>query len=375
MTGRRGVLRYRPPWSWLAAALILGGCAAHQHRSQTAEEVSSRIDSYLKGLEAKGFAGAVLVAQGGQVLLEQGYGLADRERKLPVTPDTVFTVGSITKQFTAAAILKLEMQGKLNVQDPIGRFFPGVPEDKAGITLHHLLTHSAGLKENYGESDFEPVTRDELVRRVLAEPLRTKPGEIYHYSNGGYSLLAAIVEIASGDPYEKYLHDALFAPAGMEDTGYNLPGWDPDRLARGYQDGKDWGTIVARYQEQGGPHWNLLGNGGIHSTVSDMFRWHLNLDAGRILSPEALEKAYTPYIVEFPDDPESTYYGYGWVLFVTSQGNTLITHNGGNGIFFADILRFPYEDAFIMFMTSTFEFDKEAVTLAHLLFDMAKEPD
>lgn len=364
-------------WRWPALALILAGCAAAPPTrvEQTPEEIVGRIDGYLKGLEEKGFAGAVLVAQGGMVLLEQGYGLADRERKLPVKPDTVFTVGSITKQFTAAAILKLEMDGKLNVQDKIGGYFPDVPEDKNGITLHHLLTHSAGLKENYGGDDFEPVTRDEFIRRVMAEPLRTKPGEIYHYSNAGYSLLAAIVEIVSGQPYENFLNEAFFAPAGMTDSGYNLPGWEPDRLAHGYENGKDWGTIAARYREQKGPYWNLLGNGGIHSTVGDMYRWHLNLNSGNILSMEALTKAYTPYILEFPDDPESTYYGYGWVIFMTEQGATLITHNGGNGVFFAEILNFPFEDAFIMFMTSTFEFEGESTKLARLLFKFSDDPD
>ncbi len=357
------------------ALLLLGGCAAHQHRYLSAEEASARLDRHMKSLEEKGFAGAVLVAQGGQVLLEQGYGLADRERNLPVTPETVFTIGSITKQFTAAAILRLETQGKLSVEDVIGKHLAGVPEDKSGITLHHLLTHSAGLEENYGGSDFEKVGRDELVRRVLNAPLRTKPGEIYYYSNAGYSLLAAIVEIASGQPYEDFLNENLFEPAEMKDTGYNLPEWSPDRLAHGYQDGKDWGTIVERYQEQGGPYWNLLGNGGIHSTAGDMYRWHLNLIAGNILPIETLMKAYTPYILEFPDDPESTYYGYGWVLHMTKQGPTLICHNGGNGIFFADILHFPFEDSFIMFMTSTSKFENESTRLAHLLFDFTDEPE
>ena len=127
---------------WLGLAVVLAGCAMPSPRK---DGPGAKVDRYLARLQKIGFSGAVLVARNGEVILEKGYGFADRERRIPITPDTVFTVGSITKQFTAAAILKLEMQGKLRVTDRIGKHLPGVPEDKAGITLHHLLTHSAGL--------------------------------------------------------------------------------------------------------------------------------------------------------------------------------------------------------------------------------------
>src|SRR5262249_27224274 len=154
----------------------------------------------------------------------------------------LFSIGSITKQFTAAAILKLQMQGKLSVRDPIAKYLPNVPQDKSAITLHHLLTHSAGLESGFGPGDFEAVTRDEIIKRALASKLRSAPGKQYHYSNAGYSLLGAIVEIVSGGGYEAFLHEHLFKPAGMAQTGYRLPKWSSERLAQGYgRGGQRWG--------------------------------------------------------------------------------------------------------------------------------------
>src|SRR5262249_25703156 len=152
--------------------------------------------------------------------------------------ETVFSIGSITKQFTAAAILQLEMQGKLNVQDSISKYLPNVPKDKEAITLHHLLTHSAGLESDFGATDYEPVTREPYIRRALAAKLRSVPGQRYHYANSGYSLLAAIVEIVSGQDYEAYLQENLFKPAGMTKTGYRLPQCKPEEFAQGYLRGK-----------------------------------------------------------------------------------------------------------------------------------------
>ena len=216
------------------------------------------------------------------MLLRKGYGMADRENGVAYDAETVFDVGSITKQFTAAAILKLEMQGKLHVEDAIGKYLASVPEDKRGITLHHLLTHTAGLESDFA-GDYDPVSRDEYVKRILASKLRSKPGEVYFYANSGYSLLGAIVEIASGMPYEKYLRENLFLPAGMKDTGYKLPNWPPTRVAVGYHDGKRWGRLTEKPWAGDGPYWALRANGGIHSTLDDLLRWHAALTGTRPL--------------------------------------------------------------------------------------------
>jgi len=330
-------------------------------------EIGSKLDAYLSRLEGFGFSGAALAAKGGEILLAKGYGLADREKRIPVGVDTVFTVGSITKQFTAAAILKLEAEGKLSVTDPISKHLEGVPEDKKGITLHHLLTHSAGLRSDFVETDFTPVERDEYVRRALASDLLFEPGASYAYANSGYSLLGAIVERLTGKSYEAYLREALFEPAGMEQTGYLLPAWKPENLAQGYRDGEKWGTVLGRPMASDGPYWGLRANGGIHSTLGDMLRWHRALEGDGVLQAAAREKLFTPYVAEDPQG--SSHYGYGWAIFRTKRGTKLVAHNGGNGIFAADFHRYLDEDA-VLFLASSAEVSAIAVSdkVAAILF-------
>src|SRR5215203_3290061 len=144
--------------------------------------LGEKLDAHMSRLEAYGFSGSLLVAKGGEVILDKGYGFADAQRKAPFTAETAFDVGSITKQFTASAILKLEMQGKLAVSDPISKWFEGVPDDKRGITLHHLLTHSAGLVDILGD-DYDEMPRDRLVKGALGSKLLWAPGTRYQYSN------------------------------------------------------------------------------------------------------------------------------------------------------------------------------------------------
>jgi len=309
-------------------------------------ELAARVDDYMTRLEAHGFAGTVLVADRDGIRLAKGYGEADREAGIPVRTDTVFTVGSITKQFTAAAILLLEQRGELSVDDPLEVFFEDVPADKQDITLHDLLTHGSGLASDFA-GDFEQVGRDEYVRRILASELLFEPGDGFNYANSGFSLLGAVVEIVSGRDYETFLREELFLPAGMADTGYVLPGWAPERIARGYQATGEWGTVVERMPPEG-PYWALRANGGIHSTLGDMYRWHLALSGDELLSPESKEKLYGRH------NPEGggSYYGYGWSIEDTPYG-TLITHNGGNTIFAADFLRYVDEGVTIYMTSST----------------------
>lgn len=295
-----------------------------------------------------GYQGAVLVAENGKVVLRKGYGEADRETHRPYGPDTVFSIGSITKQFTAAAILKLEMEGKLKVGDPIAKYLPGVPEDKSAITIHELLTHTAGLESDFA-GDFEAVSRDEYVKRVLASKLRTPPGKEHYYANSGYSLLGAIVEIASGRPYETYLREHLFLPAGMKETGYRLPKWEEGREAVGYRGGERWGRMREKRWAADGPYWALRANGGILSTLDDLYRWHLALEGDRILSAEEKKKMFTPHVAEGPAG--ESFYGYGWAISTSPWGTREIGHNGGNGIFSADFRTFP-DDGIVVITAS-----------------------
>jgi CubicO group peptidase (beta-lactamase class C family) len=312
-------------------------------------ELGQKLDGYLAELADKGTSGAYLVAKDGEVLLANGYGLANREKNIPVTPDTVFDIGSITKQFTAAAILKLEMQGKLSVDDPITQYFVGVPEERRATTLHHLLTHSAAMPDSLG-GDYMPMKRATIIEQALESQPKCPPGERYRYSNVGYSLLGAIVEMVSGASYEEYLRENLFLPADMTQTGYLLPDWRSGQLAHGYRLKKDWGTPLDHRWDTDGPYWNLRANGGILSTVWDLYKWQLALAGTEVLSSEAKKKLFTPHIVE--REGGDSYYAYGWVWTKTSRNTTLITHNGGNGVFFADFYWYVDENVVLILMTN-----------------------
>jgi CubicO group peptidase (beta-lactamase class C family) len=335
-----------------------------------AGELGAQIDGYLTRAAALGFAGAVLVARDGQVILHKGYGLADRERGIPVTTATAFDIGSITKPFTAAAILKLEEQGRLSVNDPIRHYLDGVPPDKAGITIHHLLTHSAGLRDAFGD-DYDVVTRDSLVARVLASDLLWEPGVRYRYSNAGYSLLGAIIEKLSGRSYEAFLRDELFEPAGLTSTGYRLPNWPSERVAHGYRRERDWGTPLDKPWAEDGPYWHLRANGGLLSTVGDLYRWSRALEGEAVLTQLSRDKMFTPQVPE--DDERTSFYGYGWAITPTTRGTNLIWHNGGNGYFFADFRRYVDEGVVLIFATNETVNREIERRVVRLLFGRAAE--
>ncbi len=347
----------------VAAALLLA--AAPAIADDASLELRKKLARFMEQAAGEGFTGAVIVARGDEVLLRQGYGRIDPDEDRPVRPDTVFTTGSITKQFTAAAILKLEEQGKLSVSDPMSKYLPDVPPDKRAITIHHLMTHQAGFPGGIGD-DRERVGRDEYVRRALATKLEFEPGTRYEYSNVGFSLAAAILERVSGQSYEAFLREQLFLPAKMKDTGYSLPGWKADRLAHGIaDDGGDWGTVVEHAISDGGPGWHLLGNGGIHSTVDDMLRWHRALQGDAILSAASKRKLYGRHA----DEGGGTWYGYGWSIEPTEWGE-LVAHNGGNPYYFADYLRFPEREVVIYYTTTSRErrMNRLARKLARIVF-------
>ncbi len=216
---------------------------------------------YLARIAPYGFSGSCLVARGDGVELAEGYGLALRASAKPNTADTVLSLGSLTKQFTAAAILRLEEQGRLSTGDGVARFVD-VPADKRGVTLHQLLTHTSGLVGDTGP-DYEACEREEALERMLGAPLRFAPGRGQAYSNAGYSLLAAVIELVSGESYEGFLRHELFSRAGMEATGYRLPPWERHAVAHWYTDEADEGTPL----DKPFPSWHLVGNGDMLSTV------------------------------------------------------------------------------------------------------------
>ena len=306
-------------------------------------DLASRVDSHLTRAERFGFAGVVIVAKNGEVVLHKGYGLANRETGERVTGSTVFDIGSITKPFTAAAILKLEDEGRLHVTDPIDRYFGNVPADKKAITIHHLLSHTAGLQDGFG-GDYDLISRDSLARVMLSSKLQSAPGSKYEYSNAGYSLLGAIIERVSGQPYEQYLRDHVIRPAGLTSTGYRSVDWNGKSLAVGYRGSSRFGTPLDKQWLDDGPSWHLRANGGLLSTAADLYRFVSGLHNGRIVSAASYNKAITP--------PAGFSYGYGWGVSKTPDGKTQISHNGSNGYFYALAAYMPDDRITVIFMTN-----------------------
>jgi len=303
----------------MAAALA---CSPAPQRQPPSDPVGDHLARTLPD----GFGGTVLAGRDGDITYCEGFGLADHDSGTAATCDTVYDVMSITKQFTAAAVLKLEDMGELRVSDPIGTHLGPVPADKRGITLHHLLSHTSGLVEGLGD-DYDAISREDMLAEALASGLVSAPGEEFHYSNVGYSLLATVVEEVSGLDYEQFLARHLFTPAGMRDTGYVLPRWSPERIAVEYDEtGASQGRPNDHPWAADGPHWNLRGNGGMLSTARDMFRWHQALTDDTVLTPAAREKLFTPQ-VRIPE--MDVWYAYGWAVLDTAHGKAA-WHNGGN---------------------------------------------
>jgi CubicO group peptidase (beta-lactamase class C family) len=224
-----------------------------------------------------------------EAVLYRGYGLANREMKVPVTTETGFDVCSYAKSFTIAAILELEDEGKLSISDSLAKFFDNVPPDKRGITLRQLLCFRSGLHEYHDTSgDFEQMTRSEAIELILAQELRFAPGTDAGYSNSGFSLLAAIVEDLSGTKYTEFVRTRFFEPLGMNHTGfYNDTRWTDRNTAVGYD---------ARVFESNSPAhwpeitWACMGNGCLVSNPGDLGVWLEAVAEGKILSKKSREK-------------------------------------------------------------------------------------
>lgn len=326
------------------------------------------IEAYLENLEKIGYSGSAMIAVNGKPVISRGYGFSDREAKIKNSPKTISDIGSITKQFTAAAILKLEMQGKLSTDDKITKYFQNVPADKSEITLHQLLRHASGLPGGVGD-DYEKISEAEFIEKVFAAPLRAPVGTQFNYSNIGYSLLALIVEKVSGQKYEQFLYENLWKPAGMEMTGYSRPKFDRNLIAVGYQSDKRWGKPIEKEWAGDSPYLHLKGNGGILSTTEDMLKWDLALQTDKILSKEAKKKYYFPALR--PDETGKSHYAYGWDVSTTDRNTTRVWHNGANRVFFADFYRFIDEGVTIILMTNSWQgsFNRTGRDISNMIFD------
>jgi CubicO group peptidase (beta-lactamase class C family) len=278
---------------------------------QQLDTLTRRFERFMNCVNAFGFSGAVLITKGDTVLINEGYGWADEKKKIPITTTTFFDIGSFVKAFTATAIMQLEERGKLKVTDTITRFFKNVPPDKADITIHQLLTHTSGLVYDDFYDQISQAARDSIrdrdlyIQRILSFPKGYETGKGRSYSNTGFALLAAIIEIVSGQSYGEYVRKNLFEPAGMTETGYFIPK-DLDRVAHGYNDGPtDYGYPWTTQWAGNRPLWDLMGNGGMLSTLADMHKWAVAIKKNQLLSQSASEKMFTRYYVQADQ-------AYGW---------------------------------------------------------------
>lgn len=311
-----------------------------------AGETGRRMDEFLSRQAAFGFSGQVLVARGGSVLLHRAYGWADRGRRRTLTTATRVGIASASKQFTAAAILRLEQEGRLSLHDSIGEHLPGVPADKRGITLQMLLTHTSGIRSGFTE-DFDVASADSSIARLLAAPLTGQPGAAWRYSSDAYNLLAAVAERASRMPYERYVETALFRPAGMRSSGFwwQLHG-DTGSVAHAYRGWRDRGSPALWPR-----NWRVAGSGDVATTAADLYAWHRALTAGRILSRRTLARYLAPQ-VPIPESGGLSY-GYGLFFGTSAAGGAFYEHGGDTELGFnAAFYRYPATDGVVIVVSN-----------------------
>ena len=281
----------------------------------------ARMDQVVKSYadEAKTFMGSVLVARDAQVLVSRGYGSANLEWAIANTPATKFRLGSITKQFTAAAILLLEERGKLRVDDPVKKYLPDAPAAWDQVTIVHLLTHTSGIPSFTGFSDYRAAklvstTADKLVASFRDKPLEFPPGEKGNYSNSGYLLLGHLIEKISDQTYEQFVRENILTPLGMKDSGYDSNRDIIPHRASGYSPSPN-GPVNAEFIHMSVPH----AAGALYSTTEDLLRWTQGLFGGKLLSPASLQKMTT----SVKND-----YAFGLVVR-TLNGRQVFDHGGG----------------------------------------------
>jgi CubicO group peptidase (beta-lactamase class C family) len=322
----------------------LMGCA----RPEPEGELVSRIDDYLSGaIPESGFQGSISVALSGNVLFSASYGMANLEHQVPNTLRTRFRIGSVTKQMTATAILVLQDQGRLEVEDRVLEYLPDLPPTWAEITIHQMLTHTSGLPDltdlpNWKERVSSPSTLGEEASWYWEEPLLFPPGQEFRYSNAGYELAGLIIERVSGVSYEAFLQETVLEPLGLSETGFDRRDRIIPNMAQGY--------FIEESRKRPAPEFYEASGGSTYSTVGDMIGWARALATGELLSPGAHEDLTTP-----EDKPDSTGaitpYAYG--LFVREINETrTLSHGGWVPGYNAFVLVAPEEDICVVALSN-----------------------
>jgi D-alanyl-D-alanine carboxypeptidase len=297
-----------------------------------ADAIDDAIERMMRGRQVPGLA--LVVVKDGKIVREKGYGMANVELGVPVTPDTVFQSASTGKTFTAALFLLLEKDGKLKLDDPISRYLDNTPHAWAGITIRHLLTHTSGLGDPYTKIDLrKDYTDEELIALEASMPLLSAPGERFAYSNAGYHLLGFIAKRVGGKFFGDQLNERVFAPLGMKTAGVISETDIVPGRAAGYEriDGK---LLNQRWVA---PSLNRTADGTIHLSARDLARWSMALDGDTILDARAKEASWTPAHLS---DGSSSPYGLGWYVG-THNGHRLIQHGGAWQGFKAALARYP----------------------------------
>jgi CubicO group peptidase (beta-lactamase class C family) len=343
---------------FLLLAVILSACATKPTPDPKA--LSAEFDALVeKNHQAGLFDGSILVAQNGQVIFSKGYGFADREKKIPNTSQTKFRLASISKQFTAMAILLLQEQGKLNVDDSICKYITNCPEIFKPVKIHHLLSHSSGIPNSTQYS----LPGDQMLPKTAT--LYFKPGEQFEYSNVGYDLLRILVETVSGQSYASFLEQNIFEPLEMSNTG--VDDMKQTDLAKGYSNAE--GDMALP------PVWGV---DSVYSTVEDMYLWDQALYTDKLLPRPALKSILTPQIAV----PDGMYYGfdgskgwsYGYGWFIAPKELGYLIHGGMLPGYRTEIRRYVGDKAVIILLTNheAIALHETAEAIAEKLFGKRK---
>lgn len=307
------------------------------------EALGKKVEAVMDRWKDKGFDGAALVAKDGQTILKKGYGMADRQGKRANAPDTLYDIGSVTKMFTAAGVLRLEQDGKLKLTDTLGKFFAFAPADKKAITLTQLLSHSSGLSRMY-DDEIDALNRDNTVRGLLGIKLSSEPGTQFEYSNANYYIAGAVIEVATGEKYEDYMMKHIIEAAGMQDSAFcSNSRLDDKRTAMRYEDGQLRGDVT------NWPYgWNQRGCGYLVSTVEDMQRFSDAVDYGDFLDEEAKSKWFSI---------QKETYALGW--FCEERNKRKVQYHGGASPgAWAYFSRYPDDDVMFVFFLNVSETGK-----------------
>ncbi len=334
----------------LLVFLLVGNLSFAQNK--TNKKLDKLINTYT---EYKKFNGSVLIAKQGKVIYKKGFGMANMEWDIPNASNTKHRLGSITKQFTGMLILQLAEEGKIDLHVPITTYLPDYPKKNGDrITTHHLLTHTSGIPNYTSFPDFfenesrNPYTPNEFVKKFSDMELDFTPGEKFSYSNSGYFLLGVLIEKISGKTYEQMLHENIFTPLNMKDSGFDHHADILKNRATGYE--KDGSSFVnSRYLDMSIPY----AAGSLYSTVEDLYLWDQALYTNKLLSKKYMDLFFGKHIAS-----GNNHYGYGWSIGSDPIGNTkeeiqVISHGGGINGFNTEISRVPEDKSLIVLLNNT----------------------